>query len=102
MVEAVDERIVSQWSSIDGDDIDDESDKDDSTPPARYDIASHGADFDVAGIVSRLNQEEILIPDWQRSYVWDIRMASGFVESFLLGLPIPGIFLGSIKELNTQ
>ena len=93
MVEAGDERVESQWSSVD--DIDDESDKDDSTSPARYDIISHGVDFDVAGIVRRLNQEDILIPDWQRSYVWNIRMASSFVESLLLGLPVPGVFLGA-------
>ena len=34
------------------------------------------------------------------SYVWSIKQASRFVESLLLGLPVPGIFLA--KDEGTQ
>ena len=76
------------------DNIDDESDADESVPPLRYDITSFGIDFDVEGLVRRLNDEEVFVPDWQRHFVWTIRQASSFIESLLLGLPVPGVFLG--------
>jgi len=35
----------------------------------------------------------VLEPDFQRHYVWDIERASRFIESVILGLPLPRIFL---------
>ena len=58
-----------------------------------YSITSYGADFTVDGLVSRLQRDDIFIPHFQREFVWDAKMASRFVESLLLGLPVPGIFL---------
>ena len=80
------------------DNIDDESDADVAVIPLRYDITSFGIDFDIEGLVRRLNEGDVLVPDWQRHYVWNIRQASSFVESLLLGLPVPGIFLGTDPE----
>ena len=80
------------------DDILDESDTDEAVPPLRYDITSFGIDFDVAGIVRRLNDDGIIVPGWQRRYVWSTRQASSFIESLLFGLPVPGVFLGRQTE----
>src|SRR5436190_9579918 len=66
--------------------------------PYRYSITAYGADFLVDGLVSRLNQDDIFVPTFQRGYVWSLRDASRFVESLLLGLPVPGIFLSREKE----
>lgn len=44
------------------------------------------------------NQEIDLRPEFQRDFVWDINRASLFIDSLLLGLPIPSIFLGKSKE----
>ena len=74
--------------------IHDEADTDDTVLPQRYDITSYGIDFDVRGLVQRLEEDDIVIPEWQRQYVWTFKQASSFIESLLLGLPIPGIFLG--------
>jgi len=35
---------------------------------------------------------------FQREYVWSKLQADRFIESLLLGLPVPGIFL--VKETN--
>lgn len=78
--------------------IDDDAEEDQSVPQLRYDISSYGADFDVEGLVRRLDRGDILIPGWQRNYVWTHRLASGFVESLLLGLPVPGVFLGRYED----
>lgn len=65
-----------------------------------YQINSFGADFLVDGLVSRMDRQDIYRPDFQRQFVWSISQASRFVESILLGLPIPGIFL--YREEDTQ
>ena len=44
------------------------------------------------------NNEINLKPEFQRDFVWDINRASLFIDSLLLGLPIPSIFLGKSKE----
>ena len=66
----------------------------------RYEITSYGADYDVHGLVRRLKAGDIKIPDFQRGYVWPIKQASRFIESLLLGLPVPGIFLSNEPETN--
>jgi uncharacterized protein with ParB-like and HNH nuclease domain len=68
--------------------------------PFQYTISSYGADFPVDGLVKRINSGDIHIPSFQRSYVWKIDKASRFVESLLLGLPVPGIFLSKEQETN--
>jgi hypothetical protein len=44
------------------------------------------------------NDEINLKPEFQRDFVWDINRASLFIDSLLIGLPIPSIFLGKSKE----
>ena len=78
----------------DDDSIEDETEQDEEAPSANYDITSYGADFDVFGLVRRLENGSIVVPVWQRSYIWSAAVASSFVESLLVGLPVPGVFLG--------
>ena len=59
----------------------------------QYTISGYGADFDVEGLVRRLDRGDIEIPEFQRTFVWNQKRASRFVESLLIGLPVPGIFL---------
>ena len=63
-----------------------------------YAITSYGADFTIDSLVSRLQRGDIFVPSFQREFVWDGKMASKFVESLLLGLPVPGIFLSKEEE----
>ncbi|MGO8700738.1 MAG: DUF262 domain-containing protein [Limisphaerales bacterium] len=78
----------------------DESVDDDTVTPTRYEITSFGADFDVAGLVKRLGKGDIFIPSFQRGYVWKLPEASRFIESILLGLPVPGVFLAREADTN--
>ncbi|MGA9349652.1 MAG: DUF262 domain-containing protein [Anaerolineae bacterium] len=66
----------------------------------RYEISSYGADIDVEGLVKRLQREDIVVPTFQRGFVWSHTQASRFIESLLLGLPVPGVFLS--KDFDTQ
>jgi len=71
-----------------------ESDMDEEeVAPSRYDITSYGIDFDVDGVVKRITKGDIFIPSFQRNFIWNMTESSRFVESLLLGLPVPGIFL---------
>lgn len=80
--------------------IEDEAATDTAVTPIVYNITSYGADYDVLGLVERLNKGDIIIPSFQRAYVWKQTDASSFIESLLLGLPVPGIFLSTEKESN--
>lgn len=78
----------------------DESENEKTVSQFRYDITSYGIDYDVEGLVSRLNRKDIFVPPFQRDFVWSLTESSKFVESLLLGLPVPGIFLAKELEGN--
>lgn len=58
-----------------------------------YDIVASPNDFNVSSYFSFIESGAIVIPGFQRNYVWDLRRASKLIESLLMGLPIPQIFL---------
>lgn len=77
--------------------------------PYVFSITAYGADYPVDGLVKRVESRDIVVPtfSWepdkgseilgfQREYVWPRPKADRFIESLLLGLPVPGIFL--VKE----
>ena len=73
-------------------------------------VVYSGQDFDVNGLVRRLRNSDILIPTFghdderivsagfQRSFVWTKPQMDRFIESLLLGYPIPGIFFIKQKD----
>ena len=67
----------------------------------QYVISGYGADFDVEGLVRRLDRGDIEIPEFQRTFIWNQKRASRFVESLLIGLPVPGIFLYRDQDSQT-
>jgi hypothetical protein len=73
--------------------MDDVPVEEDSTSITEYDITASPNDFNVLTISSYLDQGAIIIPSIQRFFTWDILRASKFIESLILGLPVPQIFL---------
>jgi len=56
-------------------------------------------DWPIDAICNRIQQGELeLQPEFQRQYVWDDKRASLFVESILMGLPTPVIYLAEDQE----
>jgi len=53
-------------------------------------------------LTHRLGKDLIIPPAFQRKYVWNKRQASRFIESLLMGLPVPGIFLFKDQKLKKQ
>lgn len=58
-----------------------------------YDITSTPNDYNIATLFSLIDNGIIKMPPFQRNYVWDVKRASKLIESIILGLPIPQVFL---------
>lgn len=67
---------------------------------APYQISYFPADFTLGGYLQKHRDKQLIIPPFQRNYVWDVVKASRLIESFLLGLPVPGVFLYKEKLTN--
>ncbi|HBN9523048.1 TPA: DUF262 domain-containing protein [Pseudomonas aeruginosa] len=63
-----------------------------------FEISSWGADLSFRELISRYDDNELVKPELQRNYVWDKAEASRFVDSILLGLPVPSIFLAKTND----
>lgn len=61
----------------------------------RYDIREYTIEYYVNKYLNGVDEgvNELYIPDYQREFVWDDRRQSRFIESLLLGLPVPLIFV---------
>ncbi len=70
-----------------------DSPEDEQEPKLEYELMNYPADITLGGYVDHWDRGELIVPDFQRKYVWDRIRASKLVESFLLGLPVPGTFL---------
>ncbi|PKG37170.1 DUF262 domain-containing protein [Psychromonas sp. Urea-02u-13] len=44
--------------------------------------------------IDNQDENELFIPDYQRQYKWDQKKSSRFIESILLGYPIPYLYIG--------
>jgi uncharacterized protein with ParB-like and HNH nuclease domain len=58
-----------------------------------YNIKSWGADLSFRELIQLYDDEDLVKPELQRKYIWDKSEASRFIDSILLGLPVPSIFL---------
>jgi hypothetical protein len=71
-----------------------EEEDQESSPPS-FEVVTYPADFTLEVLVTKLkgSPPEIQIPGFQRRFVWTQAQASKLIESFLLGLPVPPIFV---------
>lgn len=58
-----------------------------------YDLTTSPNDFNVLTIYNFIASGAVVIPGVQRYYVWDRRRASRLIESLIIGLPVPQVFL---------
>lgn len=70
--------------------------------PASYEVITYPADFTLEGLVLKFKKGTMTVPGFQRNFVWNIKQASRLIESFLLGLPVPAIFLFTDDVKNEQ
>ena len=58
-----------------------------------YDITATPNDFNLTTLFNFIEAGALVIPGFQRNYVWDIKRASKLIESLIRGLPVPQLFL---------
>lgn len=73
-------------------------DEDGYSDDSLFNIKPWGADLSFRELIERYDQDELVKPELQRNYVWDRREASRFIDSLLLGLPVPSIFLAQTRN----
>jgi Protein of unknown function DUF262 len=87
---------VSCW----WDDIDAADEGESEAQIRDYEISASPNDFNVLTIMSFLESGRVKIPAFQRNFVWDIKRSSKLIESIIIGLPIPQIFLFEKSKNN--
>ena len=70
-----------------------ETDTDEDYSITEYDITTFPSDFNIKTIFDFMESEIFKVPGFQRNYVWDLTRASKLIESIILGIPVPQIFL---------
>jgi hypothetical protein len=71
---------------------DDEGAEEEESASVSYDIATYPSDFTLSGITDMWKDGDIVIPEFQREFVWTIKQSSLLIDSFLCGLPVPPVF----------
>src|SRR5712692_2486466 len=93
------ERQTAKPGDIEFERITSEEEDYESAPPT-YEINTYPADFTLEVLHQKWNAGDIEIPRFQRQFVWKQIQASKLMESFLIGLPVPAVFL--YTERTTQ
>ena len=75
---------------------------DENEAPVAFDIASYPSDLTLSVVDEMWDNGDILIPEFQRNFVWSITQSSLLIESFLLGLPVPQVFFYVDEENKNQ
>ena len=92
--ELIDEQLVDEDGS-------------DEIPDVHFDLSVTPSDPTLELLAMKLNSEELIVPFYQRKFVWKIEQASRLIESFLIGLPVPQVFFyvndeGTLEIIDGQ
>lgn len=75
------------------------SDLNDQLVESRKEIRTDRLDMSFGEIINMYNEDEIIIsPEFQRAFRWDVKKQTKFIESILLGIPIPPIFVAETNQ----
>ena len=73
--------------------FDDYAEGKDELQVEEYDITASPNDFNVMTLHNFVDSGAVRIPGFQRNFIWDLGRASKLIESLILGLPVPQLFL---------
>ncbi|MDK3018437.1 DUF262 domain-containing protein [Pseudodonghicola flavimaris] len=79
----------------------------DDQPYVEFDISVAPSDPSLELLSSQIERGDIVVPFYQRKFVWKIEQSSRLIESFLMGLPVPQVFLyendeGELEVIDGQ
>ena len=91
------ERASVTFSDLDLEPVTSEG-EDYTSAPADYKISTYPADFSLEILHRKWLDGDIIIPEFQRAFVWKPVHSSKLIESFLVGLPVPPVFVYTERE----
>lgn len=68
----------------------------------RYQINSYSVDRAVETLIKWKRNNKLVVPDFQRDYVWSFSNCARLIDSILLNFPIPNIFVFKIVEKGEE
>jgi hypothetical protein len=74
----------------------------DDFPPEQRLIHTQAYDLSINTLKEQWDDGTLLLPDFQREYVWDNAKASRLIESLLLNIPIPVLFFAETPQASYQ
>jgi hypothetical protein len=74
----------------------------DDFPPRERLIHTQAYDLSINTLKEQWDDGTLLIPEFQREYVWDNAKASRLIESLLLNIPIPVLFFAETPDAKYQ
>jgi len=71
-------------------------------PPKERKLVTQPIDLSVSTLDEQWKNKILILPDTQREYVWDKAKASRLIESLLLNIPIPVLYLAETDEARYE
>jgi len=79
-----------------------DSEHNDDFPPSDRVIHTQGYDLSINTLQEQWDDGTLVIPDFQREYVWDNPKASRLIESLLLNIPIPVLYFAETDQAQYE
>ena len=83
-------------------DVTEESDNSTDSKIERYQINTFTQDRAIETLLKWYKNGKLILPEFQREFVWSYSNSCRLIESILLNLPIPNIFLFKIKDTEGE
>ena len=83
-------------------DVIEESDNSTDSKIERYQINTFTQDRAIETLLKWYKNGKLILPEFQREFVWSYSNSCRLIESILLNLPIPNIFLFKIKDTEGE
>lgn len=88
---------MEEQDQIQFDDVERQNDVE--VPREVRNLTTQAYDKSVSDIVRMISEKDLVLdPDYQRNYVWDNRKASKLIESIILNVPIPVIYVSEERD----
>ena len=94
--------LTFDWNEIQDDGLELDDELPEGQKAVRYspdDIYVERRDFTISSIMEYIDDGDLEIsPMFQRHFIWDKKRQSNLIESILLGLPLPSIYMSQYKD----
>lgn len=92
MIDQINEQISERDFSYE------ENEQDEQSELKRYQINSYSVDRAIETLIKWKRNNKLIVPEFQREFVWTFGNCARLIDSILLNLPIPNIFVFKIIE----